>query len=86
MPALPVPIAGNEPEPDALCVLPEAVRRELDCLLAVDDWRGLGRLGATIIELLEDETRLAKMRAAAKALARPDAARDLARVLMEVAA
>jgi UDP-N-acetylglucosamine:LPS N-acetylglucosamine transferase len=37
-------------------------------------------------ELLADEARLAAMRAAAQKLARPDAARDLARVLMEVAA
>ena len=46
----------------------------------------LARLGDVIIELLEDETRLAAMRAASSELARPDAARDLARALMEVAA
>ncbi len=46
----------------------------------------IDRLAATIIELLADDARLASMRAATKRLARPDAARDLARVVMEAAA
>jgi len=46
----------------------------------------LDRLGATVIELLDDEARLARMRAAAKSLARPNAARDLAQMLVEAAA
>lgn len=46
----------------------------------------LGQLGAMAIELLSDDVRLAAMRVAAKQLARPDAARDLARTLIEVAA
>ena len=46
----------------------------------------LPRVGEVVVELLADENRLAAMRAAAQKLARPDAARDLARVLMEVAA
>lgn len=46
----------------------------------------LGRLGETVLALLADDGRLAAMRDAAKGLARPDAARDLARVLIEVAA
>jgi UDP-N-acetylglucosamine--N-acetylmuramyl-(pentapeptide) pyrophosphoryl-undecaprenol N-acetylglucosamine transferase len=46
----------------------------------------LSRLADTAIELLADDARLASMRAAAKSLARPNAAHDLARVLIEVAA
>lgn len=46
----------------------------------------LDRLAATVIDLLGDDARLASMSAAAKRLARPDAARDLARVVMEAAA
>ena len=46
----------------------------------------LDRLPATVIDLLSDDARLASMRVAAKRLARPDAARDLARVVMAVAA
>ena len=46
----------------------------------------LDGLGALIIELLNDEARLAGMRDAARALARPNAARDLARMLVEAAA
>ncbi len=46
----------------------------------------LDRLGATVIELLDDEPRLARMREAARARARPDAARDLARMIVEAAA
>ncbi len=46
----------------------------------------LDRLGSVVTELVADESRLAAMRTAAKTLARPDAARDLARTLMEVAA
>jgi UDP-N-acetylglucosamine--N-acetylmuramyl-(pentapeptide) pyrophosphoryl-undecaprenol N-acetylglucosamine transferase len=46
----------------------------------------LDRLPATVLELLGDDTRLGAMRTAAKRLARPNAARDLARVLMEAAA
>jgi UDP-N-acetylglucosamine--N-acetylmuramyl-(pentapeptide) pyrophosphoryl-undecaprenol N-acetylglucosamine transferase len=46
----------------------------------------LGRLGATVAELLRDEARLARMSDAMRALARLDAARDLARTLIEVAA
>jgi UDP-N-acetylglucosamine--N-acetylmuramyl-(pentapeptide) pyrophosphoryl-undecaprenol N-acetylglucosamine transferase len=45
----------------------------------------LDRLGRTVIDLLADDTRLAAMRAATRRLARPDAARDLARVVMEAA-
>ena len=46
----------------------------------------LDRLAATVSGLLDDEARLANMRAAAKSLARPDAARDLAQMLVEAAA
>ncbi len=46
----------------------------------------LGQLGALAIELLSDDVRLTAMRVTAKQLARPDAARDLARTLIEVAA
>lgn len=43
------------------------------------------RLAATVLELLADDARLASMSAAMRRLARPNAARDLARVLMEAA-
>jgi UDP-N-acetylglucosamine--N-acetylmuramyl-(pentapeptide) pyrophosphoryl-undecaprenol N-acetylglucosamine transferase len=46
----------------------------------------LDRLAHTVIALLDDAPRLARMAQAARALARPDAARDLARTLVEVAA
>ncbi|MDE3096586.1 MAG: undecaprenyldiphospho-muramoylpentapeptide beta-N-acetylglucosaminyltransferase [Chloroflexota bacterium] len=46
----------------------------------------LGRLADTVLALLDDEARLAAMRASMRALARPDAARDLARLVIEVAA
>lgn len=46
----------------------------------------LDRLPATVLDLLSDDARLASMRAAARRLARPGAARDLARVVMEAAA
>jgi UDP-N-acetylglucosamine--N-acetylmuramyl-(pentapeptide) pyrophosphoryl-undecaprenol N-acetylglucosamine transferase len=46
----------------------------------------LDRLPATALELLGDDSRLARMSAAAKRLARRNAARDLAHVLMEAAA
>jgi UDP-N-acetylglucosamine--N-acetylmuramyl-(pentapeptide) pyrophosphoryl-undecaprenol N-acetylglucosamine transferase len=46
----------------------------------------LGRLATTVIELLDDEPRLQRMREAARGLARPDAARDMARMLVEAAA
>lgn len=46
----------------------------------------LDRLGTTIIELLDDDARRTAMSAAMRSLARPDAARDLARTLIEVAA
>lgn len=46
----------------------------------------LDRLPATVLDLLSDDARLASMRAAAQRLARRDAARDLAHVLMEAAA
>lgn len=46
----------------------------------------LDRLADVVNELLADDQRLASMRAAARALARPNAARDLAELLMEVAA
>jgi UDP-N-acetylglucosamine--N-acetylmuramyl-(pentapeptide) pyrophosphoryl-undecaprenol N-acetylglucosamine transferase len=46
----------------------------------------IGRLAATAQELLADDARLAAMREAMKKLARPDAASDLARILVEVAA
>jgi UDP-N-acetylglucosamine--N-acetylmuramyl-(pentapeptide) pyrophosphoryl-undecaprenol N-acetylglucosamine transferase len=46
----------------------------------------LSRLGSTIVELLEDAPRRERMSAAMRALARPHAARDLARTLIEVAA
>lgn len=44
----------------------------------------LGRLAATILPLL-DEATLARMGAAMRSLARPDAARDIARMLVEAA-
>ncbi|MEX0750783.1 MAG: UDP-N-acetylglucosamine--N-acetylmuramyl-(pentapeptide) pyrophosphoryl-undecaprenol N-acetylglucosamine transferase [Dehalococcoidia bacterium] len=44
------------------------------------------RLGEVVIELLEDDARRERMAAAMRTLARPDAARDLARTLIEVAA
>jgi len=46
----------------------------------------LGTLAQTIIDLLEDDARRASMSAAMRALARPNAARDLANTLIEVAA
>ena len=46
----------------------------------------LGELARTVLALLDDDARLARMRSAAQALARPNAARDLARILIEVAA
>ena len=46
----------------------------------------LERLAATVLDLLADDARLASMRAAARRLARPGAARELAHVLMEAAA
>ena len=45
----------------------------------------LGALGTRIAELLDDPARLEAMRAAARALARPSAAADIARLVMEVA-
>lgn len=45
----------------------------------------LGSLGDTVLDLINDEDRLARMSAAAKALARPQAAHDIARLCMEVA-
>jgi UDP-N-acetylglucosamine--N-acetylmuramyl-(pentapeptide) pyrophosphoryl-undecaprenol N-acetylglucosamine transferase len=42
-------------------------------------------LGDTVLNLMNDEDRLAKMAAAAKALSRPQAAHDIARLCMEVA-
>jgi len=46
----------------------------------------LDRLPAVVAALLEDEVRLARMGEAARGLARPNAARDLAALLSEVAA
>lgn len=46
----------------------------------------LGHLGEVVGDLLADAARLGTMREAQQKLARPDAARDLARVLVEVAA
>jgi UDP-N-acetylglucosamine--N-acetylmuramyl-(pentapeptide) pyrophosphoryl-undecaprenol N-acetylglucosamine transferase len=46
----------------------------------------LSRLGGVVSVLLSDDVRLASMRTAMKSLARPEAAQDLARVLVEVAA
>jgi UDP-N-acetylglucosamine--N-acetylmuramyl-(pentapeptide) pyrophosphoryl-undecaprenol N-acetylglucosamine transferase len=46
----------------------------------------LERLGPTIVELLDDDARRERMSAAMRALARPNAARDLAQTLIEVAA
>jgi UDP-N-acetylglucosamine--N-acetylmuramyl-(pentapeptide) pyrophosphoryl-undecaprenol N-acetylglucosamine transferase len=46
----------------------------------------IGRVADVVLELLSDDARLASMREAAKKLARPDAARDLARTVIEVAA
>ncbi len=48
--------------------------------------RELGRLADTVLALLEDDARLASMRTAMRRLARPDAARDLARLVIEAAA
>ena len=44
-----------------------------------------GRARATVDGLLDDPSALAAMRAASAALARPDAARDIARELLEAA-
>jgi UDP-N-acetylglucosamine--N-acetylmuramyl-(pentapeptide) pyrophosphoryl-undecaprenol N-acetylglucosamine transferase len=46
----------------------------------------LGQLADVVTELLSEESRLASMRDAVRKLARPEAARDLARVIVEVAA
>jgi UDP-N-acetylglucosamine--N-acetylmuramyl-(pentapeptide) pyrophosphoryl-undecaprenol N-acetylglucosamine transferase len=46
----------------------------------------LDRLGDTVLALLDDEQRRERMREAARTLARPNAADDLARLVMEVAA
>ena len=46
----------------------------------------VGRLAGTTLELLADDARRASMSAAMRALARPGAARDLARLLIEEAA
>jgi UDP-N-acetylglucosamine:LPS N-acetylglucosamine transferase len=46
----------------------------------------LSRLGGLILEILEDKSRRERMGVAMQALARPDAARDMARTLIEVAA
>lgn len=46
----------------------------------------LGRLAQTVLDLFAAPARLAQMRESARALARPDAARDLARIVLEVAA
>jgi UDP-N-acetylglucosamine--N-acetylmuramyl-(pentapeptide) pyrophosphoryl-undecaprenol N-acetylglucosamine transferase len=46
----------------------------------------LERLADTVVELLDDAPRRGRMAAAARELARPEAARDLARVLMREAA
>jgi UDP-N-acetylglucosamine--N-acetylmuramyl-(pentapeptide) pyrophosphoryl-undecaprenol N-acetylglucosamine transferase len=46
----------------------------------------LDRLGDTVLALLDDEPRRERMREAARTLARPHAADDLARLVMEVAA
>jgi UDP-N-acetylglucosamine--N-acetylmuramyl-(pentapeptide) pyrophosphoryl-undecaprenol N-acetylglucosamine transferase len=46
----------------------------------------LNQLGQLVIDMLDDEGRLKRMRDAARALARPNAARDIARMLVEAAA
>ena len=46
----------------------------------------IAQLGNTVLSLLGDSTRLAAMRDAMRALARPNAARELAHVVMEAAA
>jgi UDP-N-acetylglucosamine--N-acetylmuramyl-(pentapeptide) pyrophosphoryl-undecaprenol N-acetylglucosamine transferase len=46
----------------------------------------LGRLGATIVGLLDDDARRQRMSAAMRTLARPNAAHDLAQTLIEVVA
>lgn len=46
----------------------------------------LDRLGETVLDLLRDDERLRRMREAARALARPGAARDIALIVMEAAA
>ena len=46
----------------------------------------LERLADVVEALLDDEARLGAMRAAARSLARRDAARDIANILIEVAA
>ena len=50
-----------------------------------DDELSAGRLGGEVADLLADRHRLAAMAAAARGLARPDAARDVARELLEAA-
>jgi UDP-N-acetylglucosamine--N-acetylmuramyl-(pentapeptide) pyrophosphoryl-undecaprenol N-acetylglucosamine transferase len=46
----------------------------------------LDRLADTVLSILNDSTRLQSMRDASRRLARPEAARDLARILLQVAA
>jgi UDP-N-acetylglucosamine--N-acetylmuramyl-(pentapeptide) pyrophosphoryl-undecaprenol N-acetylglucosamine transferase len=46
----------------------------------------LDQLAQTVLSLLDDEPRLERMRQASRGLARPNAARDLAQLLVEVAA
>lgn len=57
--------------------------RGASVMLRNDD---LAALGDTAIALLDDDARRAAMAQAARTLARPDAARDIARIVMEVAA
>jgi UDP-N-acetylglucosamine--N-acetylmuramyl-(pentapeptide) pyrophosphoryl-undecaprenol N-acetylglucosamine transferase len=51
-------------------------------ILAQDD---LGKLGATVTPLLEDGDRLNRMAEAARVISRPDAAKVIARAMIEVA-
>jgi UDP-N-acetylglucosamine--N-acetylmuramyl-(pentapeptide) pyrophosphoryl-undecaprenol N-acetylglucosamine transferase len=58
---------------------------ERDTAVQLTDEQLPDKLLPTVLSLLDDEAKLARMGAAAKALDKPDAAVDLARVIFDVA-
>ncbi len=59
---------------------------EAGAAVVIDDAElSAGRLDVEVADLLADRHRLAAMAGAARGLARPDAARDVARELLEAA-